>query len=373
MKAKKWLLIFSFLAFSLFVSVIFLVYTIDPYFHFHAPDTDKYYYTLDLDSERYLNNGILRHFDYNAIITGTSMCENFRCSELDELFGVSSVKVAFSGSSMKELSDNISFALRKNPNLKVILCSLDMNSMLSSKNDMNYSNELYPLYLYDDNPFNDIKYFFDKNSFLTRIVPMLYQRYEENRTPGITSFDDYAFWQDGYSFGISNFQDIRFSEPAVKAAHLSEEDRASVLENIRHNITALPEQYPDTEFYYFIPPYSILWWKDKYEDGTILKYLEAEKIYIEEMLAHDNIKLFSFNSRIDLITDLNYYRDRIHYGAWVNSAILRWIHDGKYRLTPGNCQSYHDVETLFFMTFDYRSFADRPEHPNDDLAGALLK
>ena len=33
----------------LFSAVVLGVYRIDPYFHFHKPDTDKYYYTLVCD------------------------------------------------------------------------------------------------------------------------------------------------------------------------------------------------------------------------------------------------------------------------------------------------------------------------------------
>lgn len=70
------------------------VYHIDPFFHYHKPYTNGYYYTLN--NQRSQNNGICKHFDYNALITGTSMTENFMTSEMDAIFGTNSVKVPFS-------------------------------------------------------------------------------------------------------------------------------------------------------------------------------------------------------------------------------------------------------------------------------------
>ena len=78
------------------------VYVIDPYFHYHKP----FFSYFKLDNQRYQNDGIAKNFDYDAIITGTSMTENFKTSEFDELFNVKSVKMSFSGGSFKEINEN---------------------------------------------------------------------------------------------------------------------------------------------------------------------------------------------------------------------------------------------------------------------------
>lgn len=38
--------------------------------------------------------------------------------------------------------------------------------------------------------------------------------------------------------------------------------------------------------------------------------------------------MHSFHNRTDMTTDLNHYKDGPHYGEWVNSLILKWMHDG---------------------------------------------
>ena len=85
---KKWLrrTIIGILGIMIFVVLLQII--VDPYFHYHKPIT-KY----RLNDERYINDGIARHFDYNAIITGNSLCQNFSTSQYDELFGTNSVKL----------------------------------------------------------------------------------------------------------------------------------------------------------------------------------------------------------------------------------------------------------------------------------------
>ncbi len=102
---------------SFLVPIGYSVYIIDPYMHFHKPYIGEFFYTLDTDAQRYLNDGIIRHFDYDALITGSSLVENFKTSEIDRVFGVHSVKVPFNGGSYKESNDAVERALRHNPHL----------------------------------------------------------------------------------------------------------------------------------------------------------------------------------------------------------------------------------------------------------------
>lgn len=93
---KKWLygiLISSFIAF-LFIGIFNII--IDPYFHYHKP-VKSLQYELKLSNQRYQNDGIVKNFEYDAIITGSSMTENFRTSELNDLFCVNSIKVPYGG------------------------------------------------------------------------------------------------------------------------------------------------------------------------------------------------------------------------------------------------------------------------------------
>ncbi|MCI8838214.1 MAG: hypothetical protein HFG74_09155 [Hungatella sp.] len=91
---RKWVLscVLTLVFGLVLVSLITVI--IDPFFHFHSPIKGLQY---PIDNERYQNDGIVRHFSYNAIVTGTSMTENFKTTQIDKIFDVSCVKVPFSG------------------------------------------------------------------------------------------------------------------------------------------------------------------------------------------------------------------------------------------------------------------------------------
>ena len=201
MKAKTWIVGWLILVLTALSLIAGLVYKIDPYFHYHKPNTDNYYYILN--NQRSQNNGISKHFDYDALITGTSMTENFKTSEMDEIFGTNSIKVSYSGGSYKEINDNLIIALKSNPNLKTIVRCLDYGKILDDKDLMRRDLGTYPTYLYDNNPFNDVKYLFNKDVIFDRAYAMTIQNDEGGFKPGITSFDDYSRWQHQHTFGIN--------------------------------------------------------------------------------------------------------------------------------------------------------------------------
>lgn len=98
-KAKRWLLIVLIVSIIGLVFFTSLVIIVAPFFHYHGP-VKNLAYELDCEgynSERYIGDGIVRHFEYDAIITGTSMSEHFKTSDFENIFGMKAVKVCYSG------------------------------------------------------------------------------------------------------------------------------------------------------------------------------------------------------------------------------------------------------------------------------------
>lgn len=201
LNSKIWILIYLILVIGALVVVAMQVIRVDPFFHYHQPDTDNYYYILN--NERSQNDGIIKHFDYDAIITGTSMTQNFKTTEMDEIFGTNSIKIPYSGASYKEINDSLIVALKHNKNLKTIIRGLDINRFLQDKNIMRLDLGEYPTYLYDNNIFNDVQYIFNREVIFNRTYPMMLANDSDDFEGGITSFDAYSNWMARYTFGIN--------------------------------------------------------------------------------------------------------------------------------------------------------------------------
>lgn len=323
---------------------------IDPFFHYHAPLSGLQY---PINNEQYQNDGIVRHFSYDAIITGTSMTENFKTSEFDQIFGVRSVKVPYSGERYRVINDNLKRAVKANGDIRIIVRSLDYSMLLRDK-DERRSSVAYPDYLYDDCLWNDVSYVFNKEIFFNNTMGVISYTHSGGKT---TSFDEYANWTAEHTFGreavAAGYR--RREQKAEVQAEFTEEDRERLEGNITQNITSLAEAHPEITFYLFFTPYSIYYWDSMNQDGELNRLLEGEKAAIELLLNYDNIHLYSFSDNFPLVCNLDNYMDIAHYSEEINTQILHWMHQGKYRLTRENYEAYCRRMREFYSTYDYEA------------------
>lgn len=358
MKNKQWITMYAIILFIAIGSIIMLVYKVDPFIHYHKP-CDKLYYSLN--NQRSQNNGICKHFDYDGIITGTSMTENFKASEAKEIFEGDFIKVPFSGGSYKEINDNLIVACNYNKNLKMVIRCLDEGRIFDDKDNMRTDLGKYPTYLYDDNIFNDVNYVFNKDIIFGRIYQML-SDYKSGGKNGMTSFDRYSYWMPSYTFGKNAVLGSREKfEKSKDENRITEEEIKRIKENTEQNIVSLARKNPDIEFNYFISPYSAAWWGSVNEDGNLKKKIYGEKVLIEEVLPVKNINLYSFNDMFNITTDLNNYKDSTHYGEWVNSSILKFIKNKEGLLTRDNYEEYLEKTYNFYRNFDYNILLDQKD------------
>ena len=331
----------------LLITIASINIIIDPYFHYHKP---LKFLSYPIEYQRYQNNGILKNFDYNAIITGTSMCENFMVSDMNKLFNVTAVKVPESGARFKEINDELLAAFDSNNDIKIVVRGLDYNMLITDKDSRRYEDSWYPDYLYDDNLINDVKYFLNKNTLCSSLSVIVYTLLGKETT----SFDEYSNWMEGSEFGLEN---INYSRPEVQneIIEYTDEDYKVESENIYENVIKIAKDNENTQFYYFFTPYSILYFDSAKRNGELNKLLQAEKVAIEMLIEYDNIHLFSFFDCPDIICNLNNYKDIIHYSEDINEYILECMKNGLHELNKDNYLQYCENEQLFFDNYDYDS------------------
>ncbi|MDO5400570.1 MAG: hypothetical protein Q4F17_06270 [Eubacteriales bacterium] len=351
MKSKQWSLLFLVLTVATLGLLAGLTAVIDPFFHYHAP-LKALSYPLDWDSQRYLNDGVIRNFDYDAMITGTSMTEYFKSSECDTLFGVNSIKVPFSGASFTELNNNIRQAIKHNPHLKFVFCSIDDGRLYQEPGYMRYD---CPDYLYDDSLLNDVQYLLNKEVLCSSTILVL--RYTRSGAePG--TFDDYhSDWGDvsgapGYSKAdiLSRYSRVPIADtPQI----LTEQLRQRVTDNLTDNTVALARENPDIQFYYFYPPYSLLYWDQLDRSGTLERELETFRLTSQILTGIENIHLFSFYTDFETITDFSNYHDPLHFSTDINTLILSRMARGEYELTPENYEAHWQAVADFYRSYGY--------------------
>lgn len=344
-KQKKWFLGTMAGCISALLLILLAMVIVDPYFHYHGKIPGISY---RLYYERYINSGIVKNFEYDTIITGSSMNQNFKTSQLDELWGTNSVKVPFSGAAFQEVMQNLKRAFASDNEIKYVLWGLDYNGLLRDWYHKAYDS--YPEYLYDDNIWNDVSYVWNKELIFQGLIHNLLMTLQGEKS---TTFDEYGSWDVGSGWDTISKTYQRSEEILPMQTELTENEVYIVRRNIGDNIVDLAKANPEVQFVLFYTPYSALYWESIYRDGTLLRQLQCEKIATEMMLERENIHLFSFTRETDITGNLENYRDIEHYTAQINEKILQWITEGKGRITKENYEEIIEWEREYYMNFDY--------------------
>ena len=369
MKADKWIrmtLIIWIIMLCLMGTVILVM---DPYYHFHMPKLPLMYQGYNA---LYNNNGVLRNDDYDALILGTSMTSGFSEEEASELFGENFKRITFIGEGSYIQNENLKTGIIHQPELKHVIRSIDPLWFVADSEWK--STEDYPDYLYDENPFNDVKYLYNLDVWNEAVIPTVTKTVQwygmikdmggmDSINSGINdNKTDEDIRADEYLNGVNALEYFERAEKRNEPIDPAETEAwlETMTENLETNCLSTIQENPDIRFDLFVAPYSILWWDNSNQagPGRVDRRVDMEKRALEIFINTPNVHVYAFNDEFDMITDLTNYVDDIHYRPEINSRILHWIHDGEHEITADNYPDYIDRIRAFYTTYDYDSIYD---------------
>lgn len=310
---------------ALLAAVIGIVALFDPFYQYHAPLpglkavlTDKEYQCI----------GSLHTFDYDALIVGSSVCENYNNHWFDEGFDCTAVKAIRSYGATADLCYLLDNAYASH-DLKYVFYNIDPSS-LSADTEPTYESTGCPMYLYDRNLFNDYSYWLNKDVLMEKLPYMLAYSFLGDYDEG----DSYNWAQWKY-FGQDMATGMYARLPAVKEMQPETANAETLTGNIAL-LTAQVEAHPETTFKFFFSPYSMLWWDNAYRNGERDAVIYNEKQAIGALLAYDNVEIYFYQDDEEVITDLDNYMDMIHFSKDINYTVYDNLVNGRGRLTKDN-------------------------------------
>lgn len=318
--------------FMIQVSVLLLlagavVVLIDPFFHYHKPVGSL---KAVVTKAEYQCIGTVRNFDYDSIILGSSVAENYNNHWFDEAFGGTTIKGIKSSAATVDLVYYLKEALTYKE-IKNVYYSMDIFA-LTADAKKKFPEESLPLYLYNHNPFDDVKYIWNKDVIFEHIPYMF----------AMTYLDDY---DEGTSYNWAQYKTFskedtlkHYSRPEDVKPMIMQEDYK---ENVDANITLIEnvvKEHPEVTFRFIYPPYSMLWWDAAYRNGETEMNLYASLQAAERLLVYENVEMYYFQNMEELITNLDCYMDMVHFSDEINHSIVEWMKAGEYRLTKENYQ-----------------------------------
>jgi len=302
-----------------------MVVLVDPFFHYHKPIRPL---KAVVSKGEYQCIGTVRNFDYDSILLGSSVAENYNNRWFDEAFGGKTIKGIQRSATTVDMLYYLNEAIRTH-DLKNVYYNLDTFS-LTADADKVYPDESLPLYLYNEDLYDDVKYIWNKDVIFEHVPYML----------AMSFIGDY---DEGASYNWAQYK--TFSEDVTLSNYprteqvlpmLTEEDYK---ENVDANITAVEnvvKANPQITFRFICPPYSMLWWDNAYRYGETQQNLYANREVFKRLLPYENVEIYYFQNEEAVITDLNNYMDSIHFSDAINGAIVENMKNGENRLTLDN-------------------------------------
>ena len=297
-----------------------LVFLLDPFFHYHRPwfglaavQTEKEYQVV----------GALDHLSYDSLIVGSSVTENNYNGWYDEAFGGQTIKAVRSYGATADLCWLLSRA-HETHRLRNVYYNIDPTSLYAEP-EVTFAASGCPMYLYDRNPFNDISYLLNKTVLFEEIphsVLMSLRGYDEN-----TSYN----WWTSKTFS----REAALSHYTRSETLLPEQSEHAKDEELRGNLALLTAEvaaHPETDYYFFFPPYSALWWDNAVRTGARDFVLYDESRAMKTLLQYKNVRLYCFQADTEIIFDLDNYMDALHFRPEINHQMVIWMKEGRYEL-----------------------------------------
>lgn len=318
-----------------------VVYLVDPFFHYHAPDPEGEVWF----DQRAQGAGLLRSQAYETILLGSSLAANYRPFWFDVFYETSTVKITFPNGGFGEFGQALDYAMSRQ-NVKRVIFGLDPN--LLSRDPAEEPDQL-PGYLYDDDPWNDGQYLLNKDALFRSAYTVLKRAQGETQT-----LQDAFVWDGNVSFNreeaLGGYDRPDHREPPKPADCF----RDNYLTNLTE-VTGWLEKYPDTEFIFYFSPYSILFWDKADRLGETEAAFAMLDEVTETLLGYDNAELQFFMDDLSVITDLDNYADHIHVAGRVTYQMSKAMNTGVYRLTAENRRGRLEALREFVVNYDYES------------------
>lgn len=309
-----------------------IVFLADPFYHYHKP---WFHLAAVQDVNQYQVKGALDHFEYDSVLCGSSVVMGMNSRTLDERYDVTTVKAVGNSAGAHVLNYYLKEAFSTH-DIKYVFYGMDVFSFYVDPDQKPTENAVD--YIVNNNPFDDVEYLWNGSILGIRIPNLIQTTRAGNYDPGLA----YQFnqWEQSGAEAVLN----NYSPPMQEPSEVKSEEY--MIENVEENLDRLEllvQQHPDTQFLFFTPPYSILWWERAYEDGVMNSYLHTLRLCMEQLLPYENVRMYSVSfNEISVITDLSRYTDFAHGNASITEMMAQEIGNVEYEITLDNYEQELD-------------------------------
>lgn len=324
--SKKYIKHFGIWSGILLLLCILTVVVFDPFFQYHKP---LFGLKAVLTDKEYQCTGSLKTFDYDSVVAGSSVAENYYNDWFNQGFNCTVIKAIRSYGATADLCFLLDMAF-DHQNIKYVFYNLDP-SALTADAQTTYELTGCPMYLYDDNYLNDIEYWLNKDVLMEKIPYLI----ANSVIDGAYDENDSYNWAQWKQFNSDMALGLYIRKPSISEMK-PEKYYEDILNQNLKLLTDRIKAHPETIFYIFIPPYSMLWWDNIYRQGDTESYLYNMECAMKTLLSCENVKFYYFQNDREVITDLENYMDILHFSPEINHYICDSMINDTHRVSLSN-------------------------------------
>lgn len=350
-------------------SIAVTFYIVDPLQFFHR----SHFLPEDMLSTNMREQapGLLRNYDHDSIILGSSMLENTSADEASRKLGGKFLNVSVRASDFYERSFVLDNAFKQE--LKNVIYSLDHFYLYCSMGNADYDLANWTG-LYGKNPFRFFLHYATRENFLNL--------FSENKGLSKVHLEYPVAWKFQPEFfnafgGLDKWA-AQLHHPHMQATVvkdiLERAEEAGKQDSGRpqymtteEEIRAYLEKYllkyvyehPETNFYLIFPPYYRLTYAKwlKFEPDQFKAYLDSIRYLVGKSDALPNLHIYGFEDQ-DFLDDIANYADPYHYHPKYNDQMLEAIKNGT-ELNSSNIESYLQKISAKAASFDFDAFVKK--------------
>ncbi len=299
---------------------------------------------------RFSAAGSVRNYDYDLIIIGSSMVQNFKAENVAEYFGCRPLKVTLGGMAANETLFAYNSA-QKAGKAKTYIVNIDLHRIASAESICEDSGR-FPDYMFDYRGIKKFKYLLGYETwfkFIPTDIVLSMASSAENIIPDSykdkidegTDINTMCEWDntvipgrekllENYHNNIKNFDEgdnSVFSENAVKNA-----------EDIMNGFIKTLDD--DEELIIYLPAYSVLYWSGK-DNKQFETLIEMREKIVSIACKHENIKVLDFQGS-EKINNLDLYFDENHYGKELCGYIESRLNSDEFTATKESVKKSSD-------------------------------
>ncbi|WDL69984.1 hypothetical protein IP364_00490 [Helicobacter winghamensis] len=356
MSYKKYLFLSFIIPLPFIFAYMILAYIYDPLQIYHKPYFRETTFSSDMRRQAL---GIIKHYDFNSYILGSSMLENTSAKEASEKLGGKWVNISPADSSIKERAIILKY-LFQNRNPQTIIYSLDAFSD-EVKTKPNFQ------LLYDDSLLNDFEAYLNDRFIICALTfsrkekcigkkdleTLLQWIKEEKHTQRLGGFENWIkFNPDIFKENLKGFAQAKPVEFNTDKIDTNKQQKL-----LNSFTLSFIKEHPYTKFHLILPPYSRFHFKINSK-----AFIERKKIIyylLHQTKDLKNVTVYGFDT-LDYADNIaNYAGDTIHYANDMNSLQLSAIQNKTHILTLDNMESYFDTLEQKIQDYDITPLIDK--------------